>query len=52
MIYEKQEISFTVSIGVATTYGDNNSNIEDILKKADDALYKAKGKGRNCVVVS
>lgn len=52
VIYGKQEITFTVSIGVAATFGnsDNNSNIEDILKKSDDALYKAKTKGRNCVV--
>jgi PleD family two-component response regulator len=25
------------------------NDIEDIFKKADDALYKAKAKGRNCV---
>lgn len=52
VIYGKQEISFTVSIGVAAISGDinNKSNIEDILKQADDALYKAKAKGRNCVV--
>lgn len=51
VIYEKQEISFTVSIGVATIfdYSDSKSNIEDILKQADDALYKAKAKGRNCI---
>ncbi|MGI6778114.1 MAG: diguanylate cyclase [Acetivibrionales bacterium] len=54
VIYEKQEISFTVSIGVAATYGDINDriNIEDVLKQADDALYKAKAKGRNCVVTT
>ena len=53
VIYEQQEISFTVSIGVAAIYVDinNSSSIEDILKKADDALYKAKAKGRNCVAV-
>ena len=52
VIYEKQEISFTVSIGVAAIRGDTNdiNDIEDILKMADDALYKAKAKGRNCVV--
>lgn len=50
VIYENREISFTVSIGVATIFGNNNSNIEDVLKQADEALYKAKDKGRNCVV--
>jgi len=28
---------------------DDIYDIEDVLKKADDALYKAKAKGRNCV---
>jgi diguanylate cyclase (GGDEF)-like protein len=52
LVYGEQEISFTVSIGVAAIRGDtyDSSNIEDILKKADDVLYKAKAKGRNCVV--
>jgi diguanylate cyclase (GGDEF)-like protein len=52
VIYEEKEITFTVSIGVATICGgaDGNNSIEDILKKADVALYKAKAGGRNCVV--
>jgi len=52
VIYGKQEISFTISIGVATIRGnsDDIKDIEDILKMADDALYKAKAKGRNYVV--
>ena len=50
VIYENREISFTVSIGVATIFGNNNSNVEDVFKQADEALYKAKDKGRNCVV--
>ncbi len=51
VIYGEQEISFTVRIGVATIRGhtDDINDIEDILKMADDALYKAKAKGRNCV---
>ncbi len=51
VIYGGQEISFTVSIGVAAIRGssDDVNDIEDILKMADDALYKAKAKGRNCV---
>ncbi|HPU02227.1 MAG TPA: GGDEF domain-containing protein, partial [Bacillota bacterium] len=49
--YGEQEISFTVSIGMAAIRGniDDIDDIEDVLKKADDALYKAKAKGRNCV---
>lgn len=49
--YGEQEISFTVSIGMAAIRGNTDDiyDIEDVLKKADDALYKAKAKGRNCV---
>lgn len=52
VVYRKQEISFTVSIGVASLRDNINDikDIGDILKMADDALYKAKAKGRNCVV--
>ena len=52
VIYGEQEISLTVSIGVAAIRGntDDINDIEDILKMADDALYKAKARGRNCVV--
>ncbi|MGI6084757.1 MAG: diguanylate cyclase [Acetivibrionales bacterium] len=51
VIYRGQEITFTVSIGVAAFCGNIGSikDIEDTLKMADDALYKAKAKGRNCV---
>jgi len=53
VFYKNQEISFTVSIGVAAMLDiDNNDNIEDILKQADEALYQAKAQGRNCVVAS
>ena len=50
MNYMEQEIHFTVSIGVAAIHC-NTDDIEDILKVADDALYKAKAEGRNCVEV-
>jgi len=51
VIYGKQEISLTISIGVAAISGntDNINDIGDFLKMADDALYRAKAKGRNCV---
>lgn len=52
VIYEEQEISFTVSIGVAVAHSGLNSisNVEVVLRQADDALYRAKARGRNCVV--
>lgn len=49
VVYEKQEFCFTVSIGVVTICVDHNSDVENVLKRADNALYKAKTKGRNCV---
>jgi diguanylate cyclase (GGDEF)-like protein len=42
-------VAVTVSIGVA----DSNADISspwDVLKLSDKALYKAKGRGRNCVL--
>ncbi|MBU1221095.1 diguanylate cyclase [Myxococcota bacterium] len=39
----------SVSIGVAT-YPQDASSMEEILKKADEALYRAKGGGRDRVV--
>lgn len=41
-------VTVTVSIGFADS-GGNGSSPWDVLKKADQALYRAKGKGRNCV---
>ncbi len=39
----------TVSIGVTNL--SPNDSFETALKRADDALYKAKANGRNCVVI-
>lgn len=53
VIYGEQEISSTVSIGVAAIPGNAGEvyNFEDILKTADDALYRAKANGRNRVEI-
>ncbi|HLI75430.1 MAG TPA: GGDEF domain-containing protein, partial [Acidobacteriaceae bacterium] len=42
--------SLTVSIGAAT-YRDLGDDIAGMLLRADRALYRAKGAGRNCVLV-
>ncbi|MDO9106368.1 MAG: diguanylate cyclase [Methylovulum sp.] len=42
------EISMTVSAGVATLT-DAKDSIENLLKRADQAMYKAKDEGRNCL---
>jgi diguanylate cyclase (GGDEF)-like protein/PAS domain S-box-containing protein len=51
VIYRNKEISITASIGVAAICGntDDINDIEEVLKMADDALYKAKANGRNRV---
>ncbi|MGR6859484.1 sensor domain-containing diguanylate cyclase [Aliivibrio salmonicida] len=43
-------VNFTCSIGVSEVQG-NSSDINDLLNKADEALYQAKKQGRNRVVV-
>lgn len=43
-------VTVTVSIGVAERQLDQR-NPEEVLKAADQALYAAKGAGRNCLIV-
>ncbi len=49
-VAEKNNFSVTVSIGVSQLL-DSNDNMENMLKRSDDCLYKAKEAGRNCVVI-
>ncbi len=46
--WKEKPIPFTVSIGVSIMREDDSS-ILSLLKRADDALYRAKGSGRNKV---
>jgi diguanylate cyclase (GGDEF)-like protein/PAS domain S-box-containing protein len=41
----------TVSLGVAL-YPDHGATSDELVRAADDALYKAKARGRDCMVVS
>ncbi|MBS3754402.1 MAG: diguanylate cyclase [Desulfobacterales bacterium] len=41
----------TISVGVSEFMG-MDAGIEDLMKRADTALYDAKRNGRNCVMVS
>lgn len=45
----KKQTNVTVSIGVASTNGDQLTPAE-VLRIADQALYRAKSKGRNCTI--
>ena len=44
------EGALTISVGVASLQLDESGN--DFLARADDALYEAKNRGRNCVAVA
>lgn len=51
--YEKNEdsISATISMGVSY-FNENDKSFEDVIKRADIALYKAKSEGKNKIVLS
>ena len=46
---ENQAIHFTVSIGVAEINLEKEQNLETVIQRADEGLYKAKESGRNRV---
>ena len=45
----REILSVTISIGVAATIGESDTP-DALLKRADEALYEAKGSGRNRVI--
>ena len=45
------KLRFTVSIGVSQINMENKNSLDDALKRADEALYKAKQSGRNKVCI-
>jgi len=48
--YQEHQLSVTISIGGAMArHGDRD--IQDVIERADDALYKAKAAGRNRVMI-
>jgi len=49
--YENAPVSVTLSAGIATWKGNDPSKIRDLLKRADQALYRSKQNGRNRITI-
>jgi diguanylate cyclase (GGDEF)-like protein len=48
--FNTMELRLTVSIGVAAFPAEGAESVDDIIQLADNALYRAKGAGRNMVL--
>jgi len=48
--YEGKSFPVTISVGMATTNGDETLTPSELLRQADEKLYQAKHQGRNRVV--
>ena len=48
--YKDNEIKITLTFGVSTY--NSHLSLDEIIKQADDALYKGKEKGKNCIINS
>lgn len=46
------QIEITISLGTSSTFGQPSVRMEELLKQADEALYKSKAKGRNCMTAA
>jgi diguanylate cyclase (GGDEF)-like protein len=51
VLFDTFQIQATLSIGIAT-YPDHGSSPEELIRSADQALYRAKSEGRNRVILS
>jgi diguanylate cyclase (GGDEF)-like protein len=49
VMYENNELSVTISVGVAQLDTDNDKSKQDLIERADQALYISKRNGRNQV---
>jgi diguanylate cyclase (GGDEF)-like protein len=45
----QENVSMTISCGIAQTMSDFSDSSSDVIRRADLALYEAKSAGRNCV---
>lgn len=48
--YEGRSLIITISLGVASTCGENDLTPEDLLRRADEKLLAAKSQGRNRLI--
>ena len=51
-IEQENPIKITVSMGVTHTYLPSRLELQQLINIADQALYRAKDRGRNCVVLA
>ena len=51
-IYEGKQFPITISVGVATTNGDETLTPNELIRQADENLFEAKHQGRNRVIAS
>ena len=47
VLEDGQKVTFTISLGVSEVDYSHDKNIEDAIRRADDAMYIAKKEGRN-----
>lgn len=52
LLFDDQPIAVTVSVGLATLPDDPIQTPMDLIALADQALYQAKSRGRNCIAFS
>jgi len=50
--HRDKKIQVTISVGATLVTGDDPRDLDAVVKEADDALYRAKKAGRNCVELS
>jgi len=50
--FSKEKINRTISMGIVNIIPNKNITSEKIIQLADEALYKAKREGKNCISIS